>query len=581
MIIGIDLGTTNSAAAWMSDAGPQMIPSALDESLTPSVIGIDDDGKLLVGREAKELSVLHPEHCASLFKRQMGNDWTTTLRGRRFNPEELSAMVLRALKEDAEAYLKQTVDRAVITVPAYFNEHQRKATINAGRIAGLQVERIINEPTAAAVAYGFHELKDDRMLAVLDLGGGTFDVSIVELFEGVLEVRSSSGENFLGGEDFTRVIASHVLQRRGIIYERAEHESPLCVSRLLQLCERAKCRLSGEEAATVRIPNRQGEFDDDAPQETITRDEFAAWTEHLMGRIELPIRRALGDAGLRPHQIDEVILVGGATRMPRFIRRVAELFEKQPHCRLNPDEVVARGAAVQTGLMRRDPSVGDMMITDVAPFTLGVEMSKEFGSELRNGFFLPILHRNTTIPASRVERVHTVRMNQPIATVKIFQGESRRVEENLSLGEFEVRDIPPGPAGQAIDLRFTYDLNGILEVEATIVATGNKYTHVVTRHARGLSPEQIRASLSAMQALKTHPREDRKNRYLLRRAERVYQELPPLERTNLDRVLYEFEQALELGDARLIDSCRMALIGFLQIFDPDEQMSGDADGDET
>lgn len=577
MIIGIDLGTTNSAAAWMSETGPQIIPNALDEPLTPSVVAIDQSGKLLVGREAKELAVLHPERCASLFKRYMGSDWTTTIDARRFKPEELSSLVIRSLKEDAEARLGQTVDRAVITVPAYFNEHQRKATINAGRIAGLTIDRIINEPTAAAVAYGFHELKEDRVLAVLDLGGGTFDVSLVELFEGVLEVRSSSGENFLGGEDFTRATASHVLQQCGFNYERMEHDSPKCVSRLLQLCERAKCRLTTEETATVRVPERNGELVEGCREITITRDEFRTWTEHLMGRIELPIRRALGDAGLRPQQIDEVILVGGATRMPRFIRRVAELFDKEPKCRLDPDQVVALGAAVQTGLMQRDSSVGDMMVTDVAPFTLGVEMSKEFGNELRPGFFLPILHRNTTIPASRVQHVCTVFPNQPAVTVRIFQGESRRVEENLLLGEFDVRNIPPGPGGQPIDIRFTYDLNGILEVEATIVATGIKFSHIVTRHAKGLTPEQIRASLSAMQFLKTHPREERKNRYLLKRAERVYQELPPLERGNLDQVLHQFEQALEVGDSQLIDRYRRALTDFLQLFDPDGFFSGGDD----
>jgi molecular chaperone HscC len=578
MIIGIDLGTTNSAVAYMGDDGPQLIPNALGETLTPSVVGIDDGGKLLVGRAARELQVLQPERCASVFKRRMGTDWSTEIAGRKFSPEELSSLVLRSLKEDAEAKLGAPVEKVVITVPAYFNEHQRKATINAGRIAGLQVERILNEPTAAAIAYGFHELKDDKTLVVLDLGGGTFDVSVVELFEGVLEVKASSGENFLGGEDFSRTVAAKVAGRFGKHYERLEFESPKCVSRLLQFCERAKCKLSRENTATVRWVDHDGNPSADGAEVTVTREEFEAWTEPLVGRIEQPLRRALTDAGLRPDQVDEVLLVGGATRMPRFVGRVKEIFGKPPQCRLNPDEVVARGAAVQTGLIRRNVAVGDMMVTDVAPFTLGVELSKEFGNELRAGFFLPILHRNTTIPASRVERVYTVRMNQPLVSVKIFQGESRHVAENLPLGEFEVRNIPPGPSGQAIDLRFTYDLNGVLEVEATVVATGQKFTHVVTRNARGLSADEVKRSLAGMQALKMHPREDRNNRYLLKRAERLYQEVPPLDRERLDRMIYEFEQALETGDKRLVDECRETLRGYLELFDAGDPSSDDTGG---
>jgi molecular chaperone HscC len=270
-IIGIDLGTTNSVAACMDDDGPRLIPNALGETLTPSVVGIDPDGKLLVGRAARELQVLHPQCCAALFKRYMGSDWKTELGNRSFTPEELSSLVLRTLKEDAEAHFGHAVTRAVITVPAYFNDQQRKATLHAGRIAGFKVERIFNEPTAAALAYDFHESREEKVLLIFDLGGGTFDVSVVELFDGTLEVRASSGESFLGGEDFTRTLAARILDSRGEAFERAETDAPAMVSRLIQQSEIAKCKLSRQDSAPVRVPDRKGEFKDDSPIVTVSR----------------------------------------------------------------------------------------------------------------------------------------------------------------------------------------------------------------------------------------------------------------------------------------------------------------------
>jgi molecular chaperone HscC len=566
-IIGIDLGTTNSAAAYMTDGGPRLIPNALGEVLTPSVVGIDNDGNLLVGRAARELQVLHPERCAAVFKRHMGSDWTAELNGRKFTPEELSGLVLRSLREDAEAFFGGPVTRAVITVPAYFNDNQRKATLSAGRIAGFQVERIFNEPTAAALAYGFQEFKEEKILLVFDLGGGTFDVSVVELFDGVLEVRASCGESFLGGEDFSRALAARVLERQGRLFERTELEAPRLVSRLVQLCEQAKCRLSKELTAAVRIPERNGDLSESSPVVTVTREQFQGWTEHILGRVELPIRRVLGDAKLRAADIHEVILVGGATRMPAVVERVQRQFNKEPRQRLNPDEVVALGAAVQSGLIARQESVKDLVITDVAPFTLGVEICKAIGMKVRDGYFLPLIHRNTTIPVSRVERVGTVMPNQTEVVIKIYQGEGRRVEDNLSLGECTLQGIPAGPPGQQVDLRFTYDLNGVLEVEATVVATGKKVSHIVTRHARGLSPQQIADAVRAMGDLKRHPREESPNRLLLRRAERVFQELSLAGREVLGQLLDGFEGALELQDRAAIERHRQAMEKFLDRFE--------------
>ena len=566
-IIGIDLGTTNSAAAHLSSDGPQIIANALGGRLTPSIVGVDDSGKVLVGAAARELQVLRPDRCAALFKRYMGTDRTFTLGGRTFTPEEMSGLVLRSLKGDAEVHFGVAVTRAVITCPAYFNDRQRKATIAAGRIAGLTVERILNEPTAAAIAYGFHESQTDRTLLIFDLGGGTFDVSVVELFEGALEVRSSAGETALGGEDFTRTLASRILETVGLSFERAEATTPLLVSRLIQQCEIAKCKLSREESTVVRIPDASGEFD--KPKDvTITRAQLEAWVNPILARVELPVRRALGDAKLTRDRIHEVILVGGTTRMPLVIQRVQELFGKSPHRRLNPDEVVALGAAVQAGLVDRDGAVDDLVVTDVAPFTLGIEVSKKYGNDVQDGYFSPVINRNTTIPVSRVERYSTMSPNQTVIKARIYQGEARKVSENLLLGEFEVTGIPHGPAGQEVDIRFSYDLNGVLEVEATVVATKRKITHVIARHAKGLSEEQIRRAVRDMEKLKTHPREESVNRFLFARAERVFKELPADLRRSLSDLLDGFESSLESREPEALERHRQALEIFLSLHDP-------------
>jgi molecular chaperone HscC len=575
MIIGIDLGTTNSVVSIMDQGGPQLIPNALGDVLTPSVVGVDVDGEMLVGRAAKELQVIHPDRCAALFKRQMGSEWSTSLDGKKFSPEDLSALVVRSLKQDAEAYLGQSIERAVITVPAYFNDNQRTATLRAGQAAGLKVERILNEPTAAAIAYGLHEANEEKVVVVFDLGGGTFDISVVELFEGTVEVRASSGECFLGGEDFTRLLAARVMQQQGEVFERAEMDFPKMVSRMIHQCELAKLALSRSEQTEVRAVDRDGGMPDDAPSVTVTREQFEQWIEHILARIELPIRRGLGDAGLKRSEIDEVILVGGATRMPAVVRRVTELFGKSPRCRIDPDEVVAMGAAVQAGLIDRNEQLDDLVVTDVAPFTLGYEVARRVGLEHRSGYFSPVIDRNTTIPVSRVQRVQTVLANQTTIGVGVYQGESRMVKDNLLLGEFDVSGIPRGPAGQDVDIRFTYDLNGVLEVEATVVETGRKAGMVITRHAKGLSEKEIARAVEVMQAIKTHPREETANRFLIKRAERVYRELPMLQRQILGEAIEGFETAMEMQEKDLVQRHHEALSELL-----DQLESGWSD-DET
>lgn len=572
MIIGIDLGTTNSLAAYLTDGGPRLIPNALGEVLTPSVVGLDNSGELLVGRAAQEWQVLRPELCASVFKRYMGSDRILPLADHKFTPEQLSSLVLKSLKADAEAHLGHPVERAVITVPAYFNDNQRKATIRAGQLAGLRVERILNEPTAAAIAYGMHEAGEDRVVAVIDLGGGTFDVSIVEIFDGTIEVRASSGECFLGGQDFTQTLAARVLESRGVVYERAEMAHPQLVSRLLQLCERAKRQLKQQEQVSIRLPDQAGVLQDDAPSLEVTRAQFQQWTDHLLARIELPIRRCLGDARLGRTSIDEVLLVGGATRMSALSDRVCQIFGKPSRQSLNPDEVVALGSAIQAGLIDRAAGLNDFVVTDVCPFTLGISISKQFGREIRSGYFLPIIHRNTTIPVSRVERVQTVQPNQQNVDVQVYQGESRRTEGNLQLGKLEVRGIPPGPPGQEVDIRFTYDLNGVLEVEATVVATKLKANLVIMAHAKNVAQHEIEEILAKMAPLKHHPREEAANRLLLKRSERLFEELPRDLRDTLADLLDGFEAALEKqADQDTLARWREMLQEFVDRHDADSE----------
>lgn len=567
MIVGIDLGTTNSAVAVLRGERPELIRNALGEGLTPSVVGFDHDGNLLVGKPARELMVTHPDRCAAVFKRQMGEQWSTVVAGKPFSAIQLSSMVLSALKADAENFLQQTVTEAVITVPAYFNDDQRHATIEAGKLAGLEVRRIINEPTAASLAYGIHEQDEEKTVAIIDLGGGTFDVSIVDFFEGAIEVRASAGEAILGGEDFTRAIANHVLVERGLVYEHVEMKHPKMLSRLIQQCEKAKRSLTKSVTCQIQVPKQDGTLDSENASFEISREQLAESCQKVLARIELPIRRAMGDAKLTRYDIDEVILVGGATRMPMIVSLVERLFEKEPLARFNPDEVVALGAAIQGALLSKNSAVDDLIVTDVAPFSLGVNIVKEMGRELRDGYFLPIINRNSVIPCSKSHSLGTIRANQSEVTLEVYQGEARRVQDNVLLGELEVKGIPRGPAGQLIDVRFTYDANGVLDVEVTIEKTGVKKNLVITRHAKNLSKKELKKALQEMQALKIHPREDSRNRFVLKRAERVYQELPTMLRDELSNAIDLFENALDRQEAEDIEIYRSHLEIFLSAHD--------------
>jgi molecular chaperone HscC len=578
-IVGIDLGTTNSLCAVFQEGQPRLIPNVHGRFLTPSVVGVLDDGQVVVGASAKELRVTRPERCAWCFKRYMGSGRTLTVAGKTYTAPELSSLVLRSLKHDAEVFLGQTVEEAVITVPAYFNDLQRKATKLAGEMAGFNVRRIINEPTAAALVYGFHARDAQKQLVVIDLGGGTFDVTLMEVFEGTLEIVSTAGESMLGGEDFTDKLVAAVLQREKTNLEVAELKQPLRVARLRQECEVAKCQLFQGDAARVRVPDANGEFTASESAFKITREGFAKLVEPLMERIRRPIDKALRDADCPPDRIDEVILAGGATRMAVMVSHVEKYFGKPPRIEFNPDEVVALGAAIQAALVKNDVAVSDMVMTNVCPFTLGVEVVKEFGGQMMQGYFSPIIHRNTTIPVSREEVYSTVTTNQQTVCLKVFQGESRRTKDNLELGELTIENLPPGPAGTPVHVRFSYDLNGILEVEAFVPDSGRKFRTVLTNHVRGLSPEEIEEGVRRLQALKFYPRDDERNKRLVLFCERAVGELGPHHRQTLEQALDVFEHALSSGDRELYANARRGLLMVLsQLGIEYDEHQADVDG---
>jgi molecular chaperone HscC len=555
VICGIDLGTTNSLIAVWKDGQPLVIPNALGSNLTPSAVGLNDDETIVVGQAAKERLSTHPQLTAANFKRYMGTNRETRLGKRAFRAEELSSFVLRSLVSDAEAYLQVKITEAIITVPAFFSDAQRKATKAAGEMAGLTVERLLNEPTAAAMAYGLHTKANDSQYLVFDLGGGTFDVSILEMFEGVMEVHASAGDNHLGGTDFTDALAQHFIKKAdiGALGVNADNLPEELIQRIRIQAEKAKREICASGASLVEV-NWNGKSASLRVQES----EFEGMVEPLLERITKPVRAALRDARVRISDIDEIVLVGGATRMPCIRKLAARLFQRFPAAGVHPDEAVVYGAAIQAGLKERNAGLKDVVLTDVCPYTLGVEVVK--GADNVAGHFQPIIERNRFVPISRVERLFTVADNQTQIEVKIYQGESPFVKDNIFLGRLKVV-VPRAPAGeQAIDVRFTYDINGILEVIVKVVGTGEQKSLVIEENPGVLSQEEVAARLSSLQALKIHPRELQENTAAINRAERLYRESLGEQREAVGRCLAEFDSILERQDPREIAAARTRFI---------------------
>ncbi|WP_028696880.1 molecular chaperone HscC [Pseudomonas cremoricolorata] len=544
-LLGIDLGTTNSLIAIWQDGKAQLIANALGEVLTPSVVSVDDDGSILVGKAARARLTTHPERTAAAFKRFMGSDKHFQLGDQRFTPEELSALVLGALKQDAEAHLGCSVSEAVISVPAYFSDEQRKRTVFAAELAGLKVQRLINEPTAAAMAYGLHEQKFERTL-VFDLGGGTFDVTVLEYALPLIEVHASTGDNYLGGEDFTDALLKACLREWGLSLETL---SPQALASLHDAIEQFKCQAG--EGSRVLHWNGDGQAHEWQVDDSTLQSIWAP----LLARVRTPIEQALRDARLSPRELDSLVLVGGATRMPQVQQLVAKLFGKLPYRHLDPDTIVALGAASQAACRARDAAIDELILTDVCPYTLGVASQR---GEDAPGAFSPIIERNTIIPTSKVQRFYSAHPEQKSVRIAVYQGERPWVRDNILVDSF---DIPLQPTGevQSLDVRFSYDINGLLEVDVTFIETGLKHSHSIDRSPTGLDSEARQASHERLSGLKIHPRDTLPNRTLLARLERAWMQALGDERELIGSWLDTFNGVLAGQQSSEITRQRQAL----------------------
>jgi len=537
-IIGIDLGTTNSCVAVMEGGEAVVIPNAEGNRTTPSVVGFSKTGERLVGQVAKRQSVSNPDKTVSSIKRHMGSDFKVKIDDKTYSPQEISAMVLQKLKTDAEAYLGQPVTQAVITVPAYFTDAQRQATKDAGAISGLEVLRIINEPTAAALAYGLDK-KDDSTVLVFDLGGGTFDVSILELSQGMVEVKATSGNNHLGGDDFDQRLIDYMVTE----YKKSNgadlSKDRVALQRLKEAAEKAKIELSGVTNSNINLPfitmTEQG------PQHldmNISRAKFEDIISDLVESTIGPTRQAIEDAKLSWDKIDQIILVGGSTRIPSVVEAIKKLSGKDPHKGVNPDEVVAMGAAIQGGVLSGE--VKDMILLDVTPLSLGIETL--------GGVFTRIIERNSTIPTTKSQIFSTAADNQTSTDIHVLQGEREMASYNKTLGRFQLTGIPPAPRGiPQIEVKFDIDANGIVHVSAKDMATGNEQKVTITS-STGLSKDDIE---KMKQDAEVHAEEDKKLRELIDA------------KNQADSLAYQTEKTLKefegKGDAAEVDSIKKAI----------------------
>ena len=567
-IIGIDLGTTNSVVAVMEGKDAKVIPNPEGYRTTPSIVAFTDSGETLVGELAKRQAVMNPTRTIASIKRfmgrkrnEVGSEETTVpykvvgvgddyvkveVDGKTYTPAEISAKTLRKLKEAAEAHLGYRVNKAVITVPAYFNDAQRQATKDAGQIAGLEVERIVNEPTAAALAYGLD--KDvDQKIVVFDLGGGTFDVSVLQVADGVFEVVSTNGDTHLGGDDFDKVLIDYMADDFKGKYGVARRQHPMALQRLQEAAEKAKCELSQQQTSSVNLPFiTQDATGPKHLQMSITRSEFERMVDHLIERTKGPVMQALRDAKLSPSDIDEVVLVGGSTRIPKVQETVQKIFGKEPHKGVNPDEVVAVGAAIQGGVLAGE--VKDVLLLDVTPLSLGIETL--------GGVMTKLVEKNTTIPTEKKQVFSTADDNQTAVTIKVYQGEREIASANRLLGQFNLEDIPPAPRGlPQIEVTFDIDANGILNVRAKDLGT-QKEQKIRIEQSSGLSEAEIERMRKDAEE---HAEEDKKRRELVEaknKAESMCFELEKLLKEHADKLRPEDKSALDAAIEKTREACK-------------------------
>lgn len=531
----------------------------MGDFLTPSAVSFNEHDDVLVGAAARDRQPTHPRETVTAFKRRMGTQQTVKINNIAYTAEDFSSLVLRTLKEDAEAFLGESVTGAVVTVPAYFNERQRRATRRAGELAGLKIERLLNEPTAAALAFGVADRQEREPFLVFDLGGGTFDVSIVEVFEGIVEVRASAGDNRLGGEDFNAALIDLARPRIDPAGALGKADPVVMTELLRAAAERTRRALSDAPSADFSVT-----WNDKIYTAMIDAADFEQQTASLIERLREPVLRSLRDSGIRVESLSEVVLVGGATRMPVVRRAITRMFGRFPNTGIHPDHAVALGAAVQAGLLARDAALDEIRLTDVCPFTLGVDnMERDAYGVMHSGIFSPIIDRNTIIPVSRVNQYITVSDNQKVVEFGIYQGEARDVAGNVKLGNVSV-PVPPRPAGQVVvNCRFSYDTSGLLEVDVSVPETGLNKNLVIVDETDHFSPQQLAERRAELAKLKLHPREASENSAVLARAQRCYEAFLGDERQIIGRCISDFEGALDSQNPRAIQESRAQLVATL------------------
>jgi molecular chaperone HscC len=542
------------------DGSPMLVENALGNVLTPSAVSIDETGTVIVGEAARNRAITHPERTATTFKRAMGTNRAFELGNQSFRAEELSSLILAALKADAEAMFGVSISEAVITVPAYFSDAQRQATRTAAQLAGFNVRRLLNEPTAAALAYGLLQNADaEAKLIIIDLGGGTFDVSIIEKFEGIVEVRATAGDNVLGGEDFLDLIVERFIREipRALILDDSNAAS--VNAQIRRKAETFKRDAAEHVSATMSI--NIGEY---PVSLTLSQADLTELYAPLLGRLRDPIERAMRDSRLAPQDITGVVLAGGATRMPDVRRLIARLFGRMPIVQIDPDIVVAQGAATFAALLEHNEAFKEVVVTDVAPYSMGVDIVQRVAPDRAiKGTFLPIIERNSVIPISRVKTLATVEPGQTMVLIEVYQGESRLIRDNIFLGTLNVSLPHNASARETFDVRFTYDRDGILEVEVTVNSKRSQSRAVFQNNRGALSESEIEERLARLRSLKVHPRDVMQNIAALARADRVFQEQLGSTRTEIQQRATSFSVALESQGQQEITRSRAALEAFL------------------